>query len=246
MSSDQLTNFGKGSGDRRLLRWAGLSGIACFVMNILSLVAGLFAPPLFVAAGPTCGPACYVDAALSGFPSVKVAIIVENALYFAAIVLLVMFFVGLYRTLGVGTSRVPASFGVGLSLLGLSMEFVGSLSVVAFAHLSEIYRAAGPQDQGTLILVSHGVQAVFNTTDTVGGILLVAAFVMFGAAMIENSASFGRNFGLATIVMSFAALAGISFFSIVADNPNDPFFVILFLVLPLILGVKLYRLARSQ
>lgn len=215
-------------------------------MNILSLIAGLFSPPLFVAAGPNCGPPCYVDAALPGFSGVKAAIVAENAFYFAAIMLLVMLFIGLYRALDADRSRAPASFGVGLSLLGLALEFVGALSSVAFAHLSEVFQAAGPQDQATLILVSHAVQAIFNATDTVGRILLVAAFVMFGLAMFENSTSFGRNFGLVTIVFSFVALAGISLFAIVTDNPNDPFFVILFLVLPLFLGLKLYILSMSQ
>lgn len=231
--------------DKSVMRWAGLAGMIGVLMNIMSFIAGLFSPPLFVPApaGSSCGPACYVDAALPGFPGVKFAIFAENVLYFASIILFVVFFLGLYRALG--SSLAPGFFGAGMSLMGLAMEFIGALPSVAFAHLSEVYQTSGPPDQATLVLVSHAVQAIFNTTDTVGGILLVIGFVLFGLAMFQNPASFGRKLGGPTIVLSLAALAGISLVSIVMDNPNDPFFVILLLVLPLILGFKLYRLAKA-
>ncbi len=214
-------------------------------MIILSIVAGLFAPPLFVAAGPSCGPACYVDAALAGFPAVKASIVVENAFYFAAVILFVIFFLGLYRAMGAGDGLAPALFGTGLSMLGLAMEDIGALPTVSFSHLSEVYQAAGPPDQATLVLVSQAVQAIFNATDTVGGILLAIGFLMFGVAMFQESIGFGKRFGGATIVLSLAALVGVFLVSIGMDNPNDPFFVILLLILPLILGWKLYRLSKS-
>ena len=215
-------------------------------MIFLSVFAGLFAPPLFVPAQPgSCGPACYVDIALPGFPSVKASIIVENAFYFAAIIFFTIFFLGLYRALGAGDNPAPALFGSGVSLLGLALEGVGALPGVAFAHLSEVYQAASPQDKATLVLVSHAVQAIFNATDTVGGIFLAIGFAIFGVAMFQRSTRFGKRFGGATIGLSLVALVGILLISIVTDNPNDPFFVILLLVLPAILGLKLYRLSRS-
>ena len=236
------------SEDRRVLRWAGLAGMIGVLMNILSFIAGLFAPPLFVQAGPggSCGPACYVDASLPRFPYVKAMIVAENVFYFAAIIMFVIFFLGLYRAVRAASGLAPAMFGTGLSLLGLAMEFVGALPAVAFAHLSEVYQSSGPQDQATLILVSHAVQSIFNATDTVGGILLAIGFVMFGLAMFQSSTGFGKKFGTATIVLSLAAIVGICLVSIAMDNPNDPFFVILLLVLPLLLGVNLYSLSRLQ
>ncbi|HZD13402.1 MAG TPA: hypothetical protein VE177_07790, partial [Candidatus Binatus sp.] len=74
--------------DKTVLRWGWLAGTFAAVMIVLSIVAGLFAPPLFVPAQPgaSCGPSCYVDAALPGFPGVKAAIVLENVLYFAAII----------------------------------------------------------------------------------------------------------------------------------------------------------------
>ena len=227
------------------LLWAGLAGMIGVLMNILSFIVGLFSPPLFVSApaGSSCGPACQVDAALPGFPGVKAAIVAENAFYFAAIILFVVFFLGLYRALG--SNLAPGFFGAGMSLMGLAMEFIGALPSVAFAHLSEVYQTAAASDQATLVFVSHAVQAIFNTTDTVGGILLAIGFLLFGLAMFQNPISFGKTLGITTILLSLVALAGISVVSIAMDNPNDPLFVILLLVLPLILGLKLYRLSKA-
>jgi len=232
------------SAEKSVLEWGGLAGMLGALMIVLSIVAGLFAPPLFVPAGPSCGPACYVDAALPQFTAAKASIVIENITYFPAIILLAMFFIALYRALGMGRSLASNLFGTGLCLLGLPLEYVGAIPSVAFAHLSEVYQVAGPQDQTTLVLVSHAVQAIFNATDTVGGVLLAIGFVLFGVAMFQNSTSFGKKFGAATIVLSLAALVGIGLVSIGMDNPNDPFFVILLLVLPLALGFKLYRLSR--
>lgn len=232
--------------ERRVLRWAGLAGVIGALMNILSLIAGLFAPPLFIPAGEggSCAPACLVDAALPGFPSVKAAIVAENVFYFAAIILFVLFFIGLYRAVRARSGLAPAMFGTALSLLGLAMEFIGALPAVAFAHLSEVYQSSGAQDQATLILVSHAVQSIFNATDTTGGFLLAIGFALLGLAMFQGSTGFGRKMGLATILLSLVAIAGISLVSIAMDNPNDPFFVILLLILPLILGAKLYRQSK--
>lgn len=232
--------------EKAVLRWAGLAGVIGVIMSVASILAGLFAPPLFVPAGVMCGPACNVDAALPDFPANKAAIIIENMFYFAAVIVFVIFFLGLYRALRVGRGLAPSLFGVGLSFLGLAMESIGALPGVAFAHLSEVYHAAGTPDQATIVLVSHAVQAIFNATDTVGGFLLGIGFVMYGIAMIWNPRNFGRTYGGITIILSVIALGGIALISIATDNPNNPFFVILLLVLPLILGVKLYRLSKSR
>lgn len=77
-----------------------------------------------------------------------------------------------------------------------------------------------------------------------GRYLLAAGLIMFGAAMFQNS-SFGKRIGTATMVLSIVALPGISLVSVALDNPKDLFFVILVLVLPLVLGLKLYSLSRA-
>ena len=247
---ENLTESGTDQGslnrtaEKNVLRWAGLAGMIGVLMTILSLAVGLLAPPLFVPAGPSCAPACNVDAALPNFPDNKAVIIAENALYFAAIILFVILFLGLYRSLGKGIGLAPAISGTGLAFLGLALEGVGALPSVAFAHLSDVYHAAGTSDQATLILTSHAVQAIFNSTDAVGGFLLGIGFALFGVAMF-SSTSFGKKFGWTTILLSLIALVGISAVSIGMDNPNDPLFVILFIVLPLILGFKLYKLSKS-
>lgn len=227
------------------MRWAGLAGIIGVIMAILSLIVNATLVPIFVQTPSDCGPACNVDATLTNFPTVKASIVAANAFYFVSIILFAILFLGLYRALRVGGSLGAGLFGTGLSLMGLVLLGAGALPSIAFAHLSEVYHAAGTtsQDQTTLVLASHAVQAIFNATDTVGGYLLALGLIMFGVAMYQNS-SFGKRLGLATIVLSGAALVGISVVSVALDNPNDFFFVILVLVLPLVLGLKIYSLSR--
>ena len=231
--------------EKSVLKWAGLAGMAGVITAVLSLVINATLVPIFVQTPSSCGPACNVDATLTNFPTVKASIVAANALYFVSIILFAILILGLYRTLRVGGSLGPALFGTGLCLMGLVLLSAGALPSVAFAHLSEVYHAAGTtsQDQATLVLVSHSVQAIFNATDTVGGYLLAAGLILFGAAMFRNS-SFGKKLGVATILLSAVALVGISLVSVALDNPNDFFFVILVLVLPLVLGLKVYSLSR--
>ena len=232
------------SEETSILKWAGLAGIAGVVSNVLSLTINATLVPIFVSTQSGCGAPCNVDASLSGFPGVRASVVAANALYFLSIILFAILFLGLFRVLRVGGSLGPALFGAGLCLMGLVLLGAGALSSVAFAHLSEVYHAAGTtsQDQAMLVLVSHGVQAIFNATDTVGGYLLAAGLMIFGVAMFQNS-SFGKRLGAATIVLSALAVAGISLVSVALDNPNDPFFVILVLVLPLVIGLKVYSLS---
>jgi hypothetical protein len=238
-SSDQASE------ERSILKWAGLAGIAGVVTAILSLIINATLVPIFVQTPSGCGPACNVDATLTDFPNVKASIVAANALYFVSIILFTILFLGLYRALRVGGRLGPALFGAGLCLMGLVLLGAGALPSVAFAHLSEVYHATGTtsQDQSTLVLASHAVQAIFNATDTVGGYLLAAGLMIFGTAMFQNS-RFGKRLGLATILLSAVALVGISLVSVALDNPNDFFFVILVLVLPLVIGLKVYSLSR--
>ena len=233
------------SEETSILKWAGVAGIVGVVMNVVSLTINATLVPIFVPTQSGCGAACNVDASLPGFPTVKASIVVANAFYFVSIISFAILFLGLYRALRVGGSLGPALFGIGLCLMGLVLLGAGALPSVAFAHLSQVYHAAGTtsQDQATIVLASHAVQAIFNATDTVGGYLLAAGLIMFGAAMFRNS-SFGKRLGGATIVLSAIAISGISLVSVALDNPNDPFFVILVLILPLALGLKVYSLSR--
>ncbi|HVH15876.1 MAG TPA: hypothetical protein VNA15_09195 [Candidatus Angelobacter sp.] len=230
-----------------VLKWAGLAGMAGVVMNVLSLTINATLVPIFVSTQSGCGPPCNVDAALQGFPGAKASIVAANAFYFTSIIFFAILFLGLFRALRAGGSLGPALFGTGLCLMGLVLLGAGALPSVAFAHLSEVYHAAGTtsQDQATLVLASHAVQAMFNATDTVGGYLLAAGLTLFGAAMFQNS-GLGKRLGVATILLSALAISGISLVSVDLDNPNDPFFIILLLVLPLVLGLKVYSLSRVR
>lgn len=238
----QHTGDSKMSEEKWVLRWGGLAGMLGVILAILSIIILLAFVPA-QPAGP-CGPACYLDASVAAYPAERAALTVGHVLYLSAITLFIILFLALYRALRGGGSLAPALFGRGIGILGLALLAAGAMPSVAFAHLSDAYHTPGatPQDQATLALVSHAVQAIFNETDTVGGILLTVGFILMGIAMLRNPA-FGKRLGGVSILLGLAALVGISLISVAQDNPNDFAFVILVVVLPLLLGWKLYRLA---
>lgn len=237
------------SDDRSVLRWGGLAGLLAAGMIVLSLLIQIaFSPPLFVSvqSEDSCGPACYVGASLAGFPAVRAAIATHQVFYLSAVVLIAILIVSLYRVLSrESNSLAPALSACGIGLLGLAMLATGGIVAISFAHLSDVYHTSGPQDQTTLVLVSHAVQAIYNETDAVGGIMLSVGFMLFGVAVLRNP-NFGKRLGVAGIVLGLIAIGGITFVSMVQDNPNNPFFVIVLLVVPLILGLRLYRLSRTS
>jgi hypothetical protein len=106
------------------------------------------------------------------------------------------------------------------------MLATGGWVSISFVHLSDVYHTSDPQDQATLVLVSHAVQAVFNETDVMGGIMLSIGFILFGVAILRNP-RFGKRLGFAGMVLGPVAIAGIAFRSIAQDNPDNPFFIII-------------------
>ncbi len=249
MNSEGSGPSKKMSENRSVLRWGGLAGLLSAGMTVLSLLTILaISQPLFVSVQPedTCGPSCYVGASLPDFPASRAALMTHHAFYVLTIMLIAILVVSLYRLLSRESSSIaPALSGFAIGLLGLAMLATGGMVSISFAHLSDVYHTSNPQDQATLVLVSHAVQAVFNETDVMGGIMLSGGFILFGVAMLRNP-SFGKRLGVVAMVLGLAAIAGIAFRSIGQDNPDNPFFIIVVLVLPLILGLKLYMLSRSS
>lgn len=208
-----------------------LAGIL-FTLTIVILVG--FAPP--TPADPA-GP-------VMRFPDVRTAITIGQSLYLVAVILWVTLFLALYRALR-GTSLAPALFGTGLGLLGLVVYAAGSLPVVAFARLSDLYHAPGatPVDKATLVLLWQATQGIFNETDTVGFILMNTGFIVLGVAMLGVPA-FGKVFGWVSVVLGVAGVVGISLFAV--DSISfAPFGILAFIIFPLLFGWKVYRLSRA-
>jgi hypothetical protein len=249
MSSEGPGPLKKTSEDRSVLRWGGIAGLASAGVTVISLLTILaFSQPLFVSVQPEdiCGPSCYVGASLPDFPASGPVLMAHHAFYVLTIMLLAILVVSLYRVLSRESSSIaPALSGFAIGLLGLAMLATGGWVSISFAHLSDVYHTSNPQEQATLVLVSHAVQAVFNETDVMGGIMLSAGFIVFGVAMLRNP-RFGKRLGVTSIVLGLAAIGGIAFRSIGQHNPDNPFFIIVVLVLPLIHGIKLYSLSRKS
>ena len=249
MNSEGSGSAKKTSEDRSVSRWGGIAGLSSAGVTVISLLTVLaFSTPLFVSVQPEdiCGPSCYVVASPADFPASRTALMIHHAFYVLTIMLIAILVVSLYRVLSRESSSIaPALSGFAIGLLGLAMLATGGWVSISFAHLSDVYHTSNPQEQATLVLVSHAVQAVFNETDVMGGIMLSVGFILFGVAMLRNL-RFGKRLGVVSMVLGLAAIGGIAFRSIGQDNPDNPFFIIVVIVLPLILGLKLYMLSRSS
>lgn len=250
MNSEGLGPCKKMSEDRSVLRWGGIAGLLSAGVTVISLLTIIaFSQPLFVSVQPEdiCGPSCYVGASLPDFPASRTALMIHHAFYVLTIMLIAILVVSLYRVLSRESSSgiAPALSGFAIGLLGLAMLATGGWVSISFAHLSDVYHTSDPQEQATLVLVSHAVQAVFNETDVMGGIMLSVGFILFGVAFVRNP-RFGKRLGVTSIVLGLAAIGGIAFRSIGQHIPDNPFFIIVVLVLPLIHGIKLYSLSRKS
>ena len=221
--------------DKSVLRWGGLAGM-------LGGIVFIFVPVIlfgFVPQAPA-DPAELV----ARFPTVRAAIAAGNFVDFVSDALALALFLALYRALR-GTSPAPALFGSVLSILGLAVIFTETTTQVAFDPISNLYHAPGatPADQATLALIWQATQGMFNQLDTSAVLLLSTGFIVLGAAMLR-APGFGK--GVGGLSMAFGALAFVGGFvfgvtSIVAALLVVPVFIIL----PILLGWKVYILSRS-
>ena len=139
----------------------------------------------------------------------------------------------------------PALFGAVLSIVGLVLLAAGALPHVATAPLSELYHAAGasPQDQTTLLLVWHGIHAMFHALLVTGLVILPMGLIAFGEAML-GAPDFGTPFGRTTMglgVAGFAAGATL----VVQDSAMAAVGVFALIGFHLILGRKTLKLATA-
>ena len=184
------------------------------------------------------------SALVARFPSVRFATVVGETVYLGSVILWAILLIALYRALR--ESKTPANFGSGLGLIGIVALVAGGVPAVAFSRISDLYHSstATPTDQAALAWVWQGTQAIFNETDTMGFILLVLGYILLGVAMLRH-VSFGKAFGAVSIVLGLAGLVGISLFS-VDSSSYAPFGLIIFVILPLLLGWKVYSLSKAR
>jgi Domain of unknown function (DUF4386) len=233
MTTDRKESAGE---DRSVLRWGGLAGIVGGIVFILVPIT------LFGFLPPTpADPAGLV----MRFPDVRTTIAVGNGLDFVSNILVLALLVALYRALR-GSSPAPALWGTLLSILSLGVLFTESATQIAFDPISNLYHAPGaiPAQQATLVLMWQATQGMFNELDTAAVLLLSAGIIVLGVAMFKAPA-FGRSYGGLTVVLGAASVVAGFFFgttSLVAAVVVVPVFI----VLPILLGRKVYRLSKVE
>ena len=222
-------------GDQSVLRWGGLAGILggiVFILTIVALVASTFSTAPADPAG-----------LVARYPDIRTTVALAETLDLVAVILWVVLFLALHRSLR-AMSPAPALFGSVLGVLGLAMLLVGAITYVAFDPISNLYHAQGatPPAQATLVIAWQATQGVFNETDTVGFLLMSLGFVILGVGMLRVQA-FGKTLGWLSIILAAIGVVGISVFSV--TSPTFALFgILVFIVLPVVLGWKVYRLSK--
>ncbi len=219
-----------------VFRWGGLAGILGSILMIAAfLPVGLFA------GGFAATPA----EAIMRFPDVWAAQAVEEVLYLAAIALMAVHFLALYRALR-ATSLAPALFGSGLGIMGLILLAAGALPTVATMPIADLYHAPGatPDDQATLILLWQASWGMLEALLVVGLLLLPVALLTLGVAMLRTPA-FGKGYGWVSVALGIAGTAAA--LSLMVDVSTIAAVVILALLgFHVVVGWKVLRLSNRR
>ena len=179
------------------LRWGGLAGIGGSILMLFTFG--------FVAA--FVGMDITPEQSLTTFPQIWAARTVENSLYLGVLLLWLVHALALHRALR-RTNATLALVGTALSILGLVLLAAGALPHVATAPLADLYHAPGatPQDQATLVLLWHGIDAMFNALLHTGLVILPLGLIALGKAML-GAPGYGPRIGGASIALGAAGLA---------------------------------------
>ena len=116
---------------------------------------------------------------------------------------------------------------------------------VATAPLSDLYQAPGatPQDQTTLVLLWHGIEAVFDALLFTG--LVILPLGLFGLAVAMRGApEYGRRMATSTVALGVAGLAAAG--AVLVGVPDMAAVGVFALIgFHLTLGWKTLKLARA-
>lgn len=131
----------------------------------------------------------------------------ENSIYLVVLLLWVGHTLGLHRALR-RTSPTPALVGTVLSILGLALLAAGALPHLATAPFSDLYHAseATAQDQATLMLVWHGIDAMFDALLYTGLVIPPLGLIALVAAML-GTPGYGTRLGMPTVAFGVVGLA---------------------------------------
>jgi hypothetical protein len=184
--------------DSSIARWGGLAGIGGSVLLVVvfAIVATFVGPEPADPAG-----------AISRFPEVRVARIVENGLYLAVLVLWVPLALALFYSLR-RTRPAAALFGSALNIFGLAVLAAGAIPHVVTSRLSDLYHADGatPDERAALVLLWQANRGMFDALLLVGLLVMPVGVFLLGLAMRRDPA-FGTVAGNVSVALGVVGLA---------------------------------------
>lgn len=218
--------------DRRLLRGAGLTGT---FGSLLMLAA-------FVLVGALGLPDPFTPSSLLRFPEIQYARAAENLLYLAAIVLWAVHHELLHQLLRV-TAPVLSAAARTVGSLGAAMLAAGALLNVATAEMSRAYQQAAEADRSVVVLAWQAQQGVMDALLVTGALLLPAAVVLFGVALVRGPS---LVLGLGAIAVGTAGT--VAAIVVATTPPSTPVVAVSILgtlIFHLVSGISWLQLSRS-
>ena len=222
--------------DKSVLKWGGLGGLLAGVLFLVGIILGV------ALAGPDPISA---EEQIVQYPERGAGPRAFASLAMVAVILLVGFFLALYRALR-RPSLATALFGSVLAVLGLVfLAFSAANTLVTYPFLSGLYHAPGatPEDQVTLVLLwRYTFEGIFRAAFFAQSLFVSIGVIALGVAMLR-SPDFGKGFGGVSVVLGVAGVAGGVLSRIVSGA--EFLYIIAFLIFPLLFGWKVYNMSRT-
>lgn len=215
-----------------MLRIGGWAGILAPIIYVLGFVIGF----VLVALGRPIAFPPDLAQILASFPEDGAIVRVGISLIAVALLLLLAFWAALYWSLR-EPSRVFARIGLGSGVLAVILLILDGQIVLQSGHFFSALFSDPAADQAVVVAGYAVVRSLAQATFTTGFFFLGLAFVGFGLAMRAHPAYQGGMVSMTVVLGILIALLQMALLGL--------FSIILFVVLAIVLGWKVYRLAGA-
>ncbi len=217
---------------RSVLRVGGWAGILAGIIFIIGTVVGFVIPAL---GRPIAFPPDLAQD-LASFPENGTIVRAGISLVTLSLLLLLAFWAALYWSLR-EPSRVFARIGLGSGVLAVILLILNGQIVLQSGHFFSALFADPASDQDVVVATYAAVRSLAEAAFTTGFFFLGLAFVGFGLAMRSHPA---YQEGMVWLTVVLGVLIVLLFMFILGL-----FSILLFVVLAVVLGRKVYSLAGA-
>ncbi|MFQ5552542.1 MAG: hypothetical protein ACE5EW_02315 [Thermoplasmata archaeon] len=212
-----------------VLRVGGLAGILTGVLVVAAIITFVAAMPSF-----TFPPDLATD--LERFPENGTILRAGFSIQVVALLLLLPFLAAFYWSLR-EPSRVFARIGLGSGVLAVILAILGFQGNLQSTHIFSVVLEDFPADRAVVVATYAAVQSLVAAVNVMSFLFLGLTFAAFGLAMRANPA-YSEGFAWLTVILGvLIVLFPLPLLGLIS--------ILLFIVLAVVLGWKVYSLAGA-